>query len=880
MKTKLKTFAISLLLTTFVLNVYAQEASKRIYNTVFTPTPPIIDGLHNDEVWNLVEWSGNFTQSEPAENQPPSQQTTFKILYDDNNIYVFIRAFDTEPDKISKIMSRRDEGVGDFVFIEFDSYFDKQTAYGFVATVSGSKADEFNSKTEWNRNWNPVWFLKTSIDNEGWCAEMQIPLNQLRFSNKEEQIWGLQVHRRIYRLQERSLWQEYPKGAPDRFALLGELHGIKNIKPKRQIELMPYALGRMERFEKIEGNPFKTGKLSALSGGLDGKIGLTNDFTLDFTINPDFGQVEADPSEVNLTAYETFYSEKRPFFIEGSNIFRFQPNQTGTQHNMNSDRLFHSRRLGRAPQYTPPLGSNEYIDMPGNTRILGALKVSGKTKNGLSVGILESVTAKEVATIEKEGVRRNETVEPLTNYFVARVQQAFNNGESTLGGIVTAVNRDIESDALKYLNKGAYTAGLDFMHSWNQREWYVAGNAEMSNITGATEAMIAAQRSSARYFQRVDAKSFSVDSSATSLTGYGSTLRFGRASRKLVSFETSLTARSPKLEFNDIGFMRYSDVIHQATFLGFYIRNPFAVFNYLQVNGHHWAYWNYDSDFLSSNMRADISTQFRKSMLQVYIEMNRMSQNTSISMLRGGPKMIMPGNQSIYVGVTSNQSKKLGFQAAVRLGKGDADSENRQTYWVDFNYRPTNALRLYIKPEYTNQRNAMQYIGRRTVNNNPLYLFGEINQKTVAITFRADFAINPELTIQYYAQPYISAGKYSNFKQITDPMADRFTDRFHTFSGNEIVHDAGSNIYNIDSNGDGISDFSIPNPNFNFKQVRSNFVVRWEYRPGSTLYLVWSQGRTGSTATGDFSYGNDFKDLYKITPHNVFLVKLSYWFAL
>ena len=323
--------------------------------------------------------------------------------------------------------------------------------------------------------------------------------------------------------------------------------------------------------------------------------------------------------------------------------------------------------------------------------------------------------------------------------------------------------------------------------------------------------------------------------------------------------------------------MRYSDVVHHAMWLGFSIYNPFSIFNYLYLNTNHWAYWNFDSDFLSSNINVNFDAQF-KNMWGLSWDVNRVSQKIEPSMLRGGPKMIMPGSQNFNITITTDDSKKLGSQMGGSLSRGDANFENSYDYWAGFNYRPINALRLYINPGYTYQRNTMQYVAAKSVNNNPVYLFGEIRQKTVAITFRADLAINPELTIQYYAQPYISAGKYNNFKQITDPIADKFADRFHIFSGNEIVYDAGN--YNIDSNGDGVSDFSIPNPDFNFKQVRSNFVVRWEYRPGSTLYLVWSQGRTGSTATGNFSYGNDFKDLYKITPHNVFLVKLSYWFAL
>jgi hypothetical protein len=459
---------------------------KRTYKTSFANIPPVIDGLLNDASWDAVEWTSDFIQSQPQENKPPTQQTAFKFLYDNDNVYIFVRAFDTEPGKISKLMSRRDNFSGDFVWVEIDSHFDKKTDYLFAVSASGAKSDAAVSDDGFNEddNWNPIWYVKTSIDDKGWCAEMKIPLSQLRFGKKDEQVWGLQLSRNLYRLQERSQWQFIPKGSPGMVHLFGELSGIKELKPKKQIEIMPYAVARTERYEKVEGDPFNTGKLSKISAGLDGKIGITNDFTLDFTINPDFGQVEADPSEVNLTAFESYFSEKRPFFVEGQNIYQFMPNQTIVIHNMYADNLFYSRRIGRYPHNYPSVSEGEYVKMPESTTILGAMKLSGKTKKGLSIGIMESVTSQENAEIDSLGIRSKETVEPLTNYFVGRVQQDFNKGTTTIGGIFTAVNRDINTASLDYLPKAAYTGGLDFQHNWKERTWYVAGNTEFSNVKG------------------------------------------------------------------------------------------------------------------------------------------------------------------------------------------------------------------------------------------------------------------------------------------------------------------------------------------------------------------------------------------------------------
>ncbi len=864
-----------------LISAFAFSQEKRIYNTAFVENPPLIDGLMNEPAWELTEWSGDFIQSQPEENKPPTQQTAFKILFDEANLYIFIRAYDTEPEKISRIMTRRDGFAGDMVFVEIDSYFDKQTSFSFAAMASGAKYDAAISQDGNNEDdsWNPVWYLETSVDDKGWCAEMRIPFSQLRFGNSEELTFGLEVARHIYRLQERSLWQFIPKGSPGRVHLIGELHGIKNVKAHKQVELMPYAVARAERFEKATGDPFKTGKAQKLSAGLDGKIGLTSDFTLDFTVNPDFGQVEADPSEVNLTAFETYFSERRPFFIEGRNIFEFQPNQSIVIHNMQSDNLFYSRRIGRYPHNYPSLAENEYAKMPESTTILGAMKVSGKTKKGLSVGILESLGSKEEALIDMEGVRRKETVEPLTNYLVGRVQQDFNKGETRLGGILTAVNRSINTPELDYLHKSAYTAGIDFRHSWKERTWYLDGNAEFSAVNGKKEAITGTQLSSARYYQRPDADHLSVDSSLTSLSGYGATVKFGRLSTKKIQFETSLTLRSPGFEFNDIGYMRYSDVIHQGVWVAFTQRDPFFIFNRIQVNTNHWMYWNFSGEFLSSNENMNFNTQF-KNLWFLNGNFNRQSQNTSTTLLRGGPSFIQPGGANFNVFLMSAQSKKVSAGVGNYHGRGDARSSISHAYFATITIRPSNSISISMEPEYMSQKNELQFVSSRGTTSGPAYLFGKLDQKTFSTTVRVNFTINPELSIEYYGQPFVSAGSYSNFKKITDPVAEKFRERFHSFLPTEISYDQGSNSYNIDESGDGSADYSIGNPDFNFRQFRSNLVVRWEYLPGSVLYLVWSQGRTSSAQDGIFRYGNDMKDLFGITPHNVFLVKFSYWFSL
>ncbi len=877
----MKRVFLILLFIALITSAFSQTTEKKTYETKFTTKAPVIDGLMNEECWDLVEWGTDFIQTQPQENKPPSQQTTFKILYDDNNLYVLIRAYDTEADKISKIMTRRDNFTGDMVEINIDSYFDKQTAFSFSAMASGAKGDELISGdgNNWDDSWNPIWYLGTSIDDGGWYAEMRIPYSQLRFGNKEEQVWGIQVMRHIYRLEERSTWQFIPKGSPGIVHLYGELKGIKNIKPKKQIELLPYVVAKTSRFEKEDGNPFMDGKEYNFSGGLDGKIGLTNDLTLDLTINPDFGQVEADPSEVNLTAFETYFSERRPFFIEGKNIYQFQPNQTIVIQNMYSDNLFYSRRIGRYPHNYPSVAANEYVDMPESTTILGAAKLSGKTKKGLSIGILESITQEENALIDNEGIRRKEVIEPGTSYFVGRVQQDFNKGETLLGGILTSVNRNINNPALNYLPETAITGGIDFKHNWKERTWYLSGNAEFSYVKGKKDAIISLQRSSARYFQRPDADYVSVDSSHTSLSGVGGTLKFGRSSQKRLQFETSITLRSPGLEFNDIGYMRYSDVIHHGSWAAYYIRNPFAIFNNFYLNTNYWVYLDFSGKLLASYANMNFNTQF-KNRWRLNGSSTRQSENISRSFLRGGPSIILPGDQSFNLNLQSDQSKKVVAFAGTYHDFGDAEWIRYHVYWIGGEIKPMNTLSLSLEPEYSIQNNQLQYIRQTFYNTDSKYLFGELYQKTLSMTFRINYTINPELSIEYYGQPFISAGKYTNFKRITDTRADNFTGRFSTFSPSEISSDALNSTYFVDEDVDGNVDYSFNNPNYNFRQFRSNLVIRWEYLPGSTLYLVWSQGRTGNASDGVYSFRNDMKGLFDVVPQNIFLIKLSYWFSL
>jgi len=532
-----KAFVLTLIfLIGFGNNLFAQN--KTYTTKKINPHPPKIDGIFDDEAWDKVDWENNFTQYQPNEGEAPSQKTSFKILYDDENIYVAIKAYDNEPDKIERRMTRRDGWEGDKAGIHLDTYFDKRTAFIFIVNAAGVKNDGImtNDGDDFDSSWDPIWDVKTSIDTEGWNAEIKIPLSQLRFGKKEEQTWGMQVVRDYFRESEFSLWKFIPQDASGWVSEYGELHGIKNIKPKKQIEIAPYLMASYGNYEKEEGNPFGTGNDFQFNAGLDGKIGITNDLILDFTINPDFGQVEADPSEVNLTAFESFFDEKRPFFIEGKNITDYSITPGGSP--WSQDNLFYSRRVGRRPHGDPDLSDDEYADVPENTKILGAIKLTGKTQNGWSIGIIESITSDEYAEIDYNGgERKKEIVEPLSNFFIGRVQKDINKGNTIIGGMFTTTHRKLEGDNLDYLSNNAITGGFDFKQYFKERKYYLDLKLVASQINGSEEAILEQQLSSRRYFQRPDAEYLNVDSNLTSLIGTGGNLSFGKQSNSGFRFQ-------------------------------------------------------------------------------------------------------------------------------------------------------------------------------------------------------------------------------------------------------------------------------------------------------------------------------------------------------
>jgi hypothetical protein len=835
-----------------------------------------IDGKLNDVAWMKASWQGDFIEYEPSEGNKSDQKTDFAILLDENFVYVGFKCWDTAPDSIVYRLTQRDEIDGDFAAIQFDSYHDKRTAFSFFLSAAGSKNDFLISNDGENEDntWDPIWLGKTTHDSLGWYAEFRIPLTQLRFEGNEIQTWGVQVGRNLFRKEEVTLWQPASKKTSGWVSQFGELKGLKNLKARKIADITPYVVARTDRYEKEPDNPYKSsGKENQLNAGVDGKVGITNNLTLDFTINPDFGQVEADPSEVNLTSYESYFEEKRPFFIEGKNIMSF-PLMFGDG-DFSSENLFYSRRIGRRPHNSPDLSDNEYADAPEFTSILGAAKITGKTKKGLSVGFLESMTADEFAKISNGSEERSEMIEPFTNFAIGRVQQDFDSGNTILGGMVTLVNRNLEEEQLNYLHKNAISGGFDFVHKWHNKDYEFNMSNYFSRVEGSTEAISNTQQSWIHNFQRPDAKHLHYDSTLTSLSGHGGKLLVSKNGGNL-KFMAATSWRTPGLELNDVGYMRQADNIMEVIWVGYRIYEPFSIFRNLRLNVNQWAEWNFAGENLGPGGNFNAHTQF-KNYWGFHFGTNFNGESLSTTELRGGPALKITGTKNIWVAFGSSDKKKLTAEMQMMALKGNVD-QSKEIYnlELELGYRPFKNLKITFSPDYTINKDELQYVDQPEYSGNQKdYVFARINQETLSASLRVNYNITPDLSIEYWGQPFISSGAYTEFKKITESRADNYYDRFHLFSNEEISYDAGNEAYQIsDTSGNEL--YTFGKPDFNVKEFLSNLVVRWEYLPGSTVYLVWSQTRNQSTSSGNFEFNDDVSNLFEEEPYNVFLLKMSF----
>jgi hypothetical protein len=590
-------------------------------------------------------------------------------------------------------------------------------------------------------------------------------------------------------------------------------------------------------------------------------------------VNPDFGQVEADPSQVNLSAFELYFQERRPFFLEGNNILNFPVSQ------FNNNNLFYSRRIGRPPQSEADPdesgddGVDEYAKPNTRSTILGAAKLTGKNKKGFSWGLLESVTQKEFAEIDSLGHKRNQVIEPMTNYFVSRAQQDINKGNTVIGGMFTATNRKIENARLDWLHDAAYSGGVDVIHHWKKRTYYVSGKSIFSHVKGSPEAIANTQLSSERYFQRPDNYHKDFDGQRTSLTGTGGQVVVGKKSGDIVS-DLGVVWQSPELELNDIGFMSQTDDVTQWFWMQYRVLQPKGLTRWKRFNINEWTSYDFGKRNTGTGYNVNAHAQW-KNYWNTGGGITYQVHTVSNADLRGGPSIRYPGGFNYWGYINSDRRKKVYGELYAELFRGHRHYSSTSSYNLDLTVQPINALNITVSTSFNRNINEMQYVATTDINGNPRYIVGKIDQTVARMSIRMTYMITPNISIQYWGQPFGTSGEYSNFKSITDSRAGSYEERFVALQSPNLSMDDDN--YEMDEDGDGMTDFRFGKPDFNFGQFRSNMVMRWEYIPGSTIFLVWTQETNGAfydSGADHKRYSFDFPD----KAHNIFLVKYTYRF--
>ena len=813
-----------------------------------------VDGRLDDLIWKTVPGITDFIQNEPNEGQPSTKKTTVQLAYDHEALYVAFSAHDSNPHAITSQLTRRDNfSPSDWLGFSVDSYNDHRTAFTFLVNPSNVKIDYKVSNDDFNDidyNWDAIWEVKTAIYNNGWVAEFRIPFNQLRFQSQQDAVWGFQAMRIISRINELSYWSHRPKDTTSFVSFFGHLRGMKNLKSQSGIQVLPYTKGVFDSPPIAERHPNIPQPINTFSLGLDAKVPIKNSVTFDVTINPDFGQVESDPSVFNLTAYETYFDEKRPFFIENSDLFYYKVG-IGTAE-MNGGMLFYSRRIGRTPHIQYQSSASVGVRQSPASNIIGAGKLSGKTKNGWSVGLLNAVTSQEEATLYSNGNSSTVVVEPLTNYFVGRAQKDLNNGQTVLGGIVTNVFREQASPLARTLATTATTGGLNFSHRWDRNTFEIDASIMGSAITGDTLAIQQAQKSSARYFQRPDADHLFYEPNNTSMNGIAGKVNF-RKVRGNWRWAFGGVTRSPGFEINDIGYMQRTDFNGLFAWLGYSNYIPGNFFRYYAISTQVWRYFNYSATPIGEGLQNAFAGEFLN-YWRLYLYLTFHNEALDPYLLRGGSAFLVPGHTEMLAQVDTDFRKPV--HLTLRSGY-KVDTEGFDFWHISptLTFRPLGRFDFALSAYWQKGVNDLQYL-YPIILPTPNHVLGRLERNTLYATFRANLTLTPNLTVQYYGMPYVSAGNYTTFHTISDPNSPDYENRLITKS--TLSYD----------------------PNFNYKEYRSNCVLRWEYMPGSTLYFVWSQGITHFENDNHFDLSMDLSKLYDTQPHNIFLIKLNKWFNL
>lgn len=838
------------------------------------------DGLLNDPAWQRATFISDFVQAEPNEGAPPSERTEVAFLFDDGVLYVGARMYHSHPDSVAAQFSRKDQDTGNAAMIQvsLDTYYDRRTSYTFAVTAAGVRLDWYNPRdNQFNRDmtYDPVWNAKTAVNSVSWTAEMAIPLSQLRF-NAGQPVWGLNVTRIIPNRNEEIYWSYIPRNETGWASRFGALDGMDDLTPKRRMEFLPFVASeaRVTSSELIAaGDPFNGTREVDARVGANLKVGFGPNITLDATVLPDFGQVDADPAEVNLSAFETIFPERRPFFTEGNQLLRGRGGMPP---------YYNSRRIGATPRGSV---DGDFVVHPDITTILGAAKLTGRLQSGLSIGALGALTQREYGryTIDGGPVERRE-IEPMTGYGILRLQQEFGADASTVGFTLTGVSRDFESPEMRSsVVQQAVTGGGDFALRFQGGKYEFRGHAGFSHIRGTPGAINSIQTASARYYQRPDAKYLTHDATRRTLTGYSVSLQASKDAGRHWLWSGGVWADSPGLELNDIGVIRRADDIQSWFYLNYRETEPGRIFRRYNV----WA--NPSVGFNYGGIRKDTGIWMGGGVTWNNYMWNNFNlayhpPTLSDNLTRGGPLMGNDGGWRARLSWGNNQSANVNWS----IGSGVSDVNHNQAFdaFASFSAQPSPRLQVSVGPSFFTQKNARQYYTTPDPANAPgtgatfgtRYVFSTINFSQISAQFRVNYLFSPTLSLELYAEPFVASGQYSNFGELEAARSSNLR-VYGEDGGTSItpVVDPESGLVDSYDVTDGGASFSLSNNDFNITSFRSNLVLRWEWSPGSTVFFVWQQNKAGSSPAGSSLEPGSLFDAVTAPGQNIIAIKANYW---
>ena len=863
-------------------------------------SPVAVDGRLDETAWAAATPITQFRQRNPDEGAAASLATEIRILYDDDALYIGARMSDPMgPAGMRAPLARRDQLLAadgnngsfnslttDKIAIVLDPYHNHLDEVWFEINPAGVRGDQFNG----DPSWDPVWEGATQVTADGWTAEMRIPYSQLRFSSRDVQTWGLQIWRYVDRLNEQDQWSFRRRNESGGAAYFGHLQGLSIRRVPRQAELLPYVVSRGQFKYADSRDPYHGTTRTRLNAGADIKYNLTSSLTLDATLNPDFGQVEVDPALLNLSAYEVSFDEKRPFFIANRSAFSFGGMSCINCNNTSSLGAFYTRRIGRPPQLNGLVtSSSAFADTPDDATILGAAKITGRTNNGYTIGIMDAVTSREQARFMTTlgGPERGQTVEPLSNYFVGRVKKEFRAGATTVGGIVTSTVRGLEGDTVltNRLRNDATAVGMDWSHSWSNRVYRWRGTLMASGVRGSQQAIALTQRSPTHYFQRPDREvtsdglfSSRYDTTATLLRGYGLYTRLAKESGDWI-WEVQQNWRSPGFEVNDLSIISRVDYRWMNANLaklwltpGRFYRSAFLSYGGQQQ-------FNYDGLRTDLEQYAFNSIEFPNYwVMRAYWGRSHSVDDDRLS--RGGPVLRTVGSDYYQLGISTDPRGQAVWNVQNGVAVG-FDGTKSWSFRPGVAVKPAGNVFVQISPSWNWSQDGAQYVTTvkdptATTFSGSRYVFGYITTRTLTIDTRVNWTIRPTMTMQLYAQPFVASGAYVRFREFASPRTNTKLDYGRDLG--TIARSATTARYTVDPDGTGpAAAFTFADPDFTSRSLRGTAVLRWEYRPGSTMFFVWTQQRAGSDAFGDIDFGRDSRALVADRPDNVFLVKATYW---